>query len=461
MYENAFGVIAPHPPIIVRSVGGSRSEVTRDSLDALEQAAQALANYAPDTLVVMSPHAPALTDAVAIDDAEDYSGSFADFGDPAIHAWRGDRALARALTSEFESLSVPYVVRSHNARLRSGVLDHGVLVPLSFLDPSQHFPLVVVSLSYLPYAAHRSIGEAAAAAAARLGRRVAFIASGDLSHRLKPSAPAGYSPQAQKLDEAIVGLVRAGRFRDLAEIDESLVEAGGECGLRSFIALGGFIGEDPVPTRVLSYEGPWGVGYLTALVGQGALEACNDRGLDTPDAGSKGGNAGEEESEIVRLARSAIEKRVREGVKLKDPVLESAEYPPRAGAFVSLHRLGMLRGCIGTILPTRDTLAEEVVANAIEAAAHDPRFPPVGPHELDDLEVKVDVLGQPESCSLRDLDPKAYGVITTSGWRRGLLLPDLEGVDDVEHQVSIAMSKAGIKPGEPCSYERFKVDRYT
>ena len=103
----------------------------------------------------MSPHAPALTDAVAIDDAEDYSGSLAEFGDPAIHAWRGDRALARALTSEFESLAVPYVVRSHNARLRAGVLDHGALVPLSFLDPAQHFPLVVVSLSYLPYAAHR------------------------------------------------------------------------------------------------------------------------------------------------------------------------------------------------------------------------------------------------------------------------------------------------------------------
>jgi len=461
MSSNRFGVIAPHPPIFVRAVGGSRSEVTRSSLDALEQAAQALANYAPETLVVMSPHAPALTDAVAVDDAESYSGSFADFGDPAVHAWRGDRALARSLCEELESRSVAYVARSQNSRLRPGVLDHGVLVPLSFLDPSQHFPLVVVSLSYLPYAAHRSIGEAAAAAAARLGRRVAFVASGDLSHRLTPDAPAGYSPRAAQLDETIVGLVRSGRLQGLAEIDESLVEAGGECGLRSFIALGGFIGDDPVPTRVLAYEGPWGVGYLTALVGQDAIDACDDRALNTPDTGSKGGQAGEVESEIVALARRVIEARIREGVRVDAPVLESSDYPARAGAFVSLHRGGMLRGCIGTILPTRDTLAEEVAANAIEAATHDPRFPPIAADELGDLEVKVDVLNHPESCSLEELDPKRYGVITSSGWRRGLLLPDLEGVDDVEQQVSIAMSKAGIRPGEPCSYERFKVDRYT
>jgi AmmeMemoRadiSam system protein A len=121
----------------------------------------------------------------------------------------------------------------------------------------------------------------------------------------------------------------------------------------------------------------------------------------------------------------------------------------------------MLRGCIGTIQPTFPTLAEEVASNAVQAAAYDPRFPPVGEEELADLEIKVDVLHAPESCELTDLDPARYGVIVTNGRRRGLLLPDLEGVDDVSQQVSIALQKAGIAPGEGCDIERFLVDRYT
>lgn len=473
MSTPVFGIISPHPPIMVPAVGGNRAEVTHASIEAMDETAKALAAFAPETIVLMSPHAPALPDAIAVDDAELLEGSLAQFGEPTDHRWTGDPSLAHLLVDEIRRRGLEAVPRTEDARLRAGTLDHGVLVPLSFLDPAQHFSLVVVSLSQLPYAAHRSIGEALRAAAATSGRRVAFVASGDLSHRLTPDAPAGYSARARELDEAAVSLIERGLFSELARIDTTLIEAGGECGLRSFIALGGFAGEDPVPTRVLAYEGPWGVGYLTALVGEAALEACDTRSLATPDRGRKGGTAGSDESEIVRLARRSIEAYIREGRRLatasaaqegsesEEPAALGPQYPSRAGVFVSLHKGEELRGCIGTILPTRSTLAEEVVANAIEAASRDPRFPPVTVDELDVLDIKVDVLHQPESCSLEELDPRRYGVITSSGWRRGLLLPDLEGVDDVETQVAIAMRKAGIQEGEPCSYERFKVDRYT
>lgn len=469
-----FGIISPHPPIMVPAVGGSRAEVTHASLDALEQAAKAVAAFAPETIVLMSPHAPALPDAIVVDDAEVLEGSLAQFGDPASRRWAGDPPLAHLLVAEIEHRGLDAVPRTGDARLRAGSLDHGALVPLAFLDPAQHFSLVVVSPSQLlPYAAHRTVGKALRAAAAASGRRVAFVASGDLSHRLTPDAPAGYSERAKELDDAIVSLVERGSFAELPRIDRTLVEAGGECGLRSFMALGGFAGDDPVPTRVLAYEGPWGVGYLTALVGKAALEACDADAFATANRGHKQGTAGSDESEIVRLARRSIEAYVREGRRLATApggdgsavddgaAVLGEQYPPRAGAFVTLHRGDELRGCIGTILPTRSTLAEEVVANAIEAASRDPRFSPVTAEELDLLDIKVDVLHQPESCSLEELDPKRYGVITSSGWRRGLLLPDLEGVEDVETQVAIAMRKAGIQEGESCSYERFEVDRYT
>jgi AmmeMemoRadiSam system protein A len=121
----------------------------------------------------------------------------------------------------------------------------------------------------------------------------------------------------------------------------------------------------------------------------------------------------------------------------------------------------MLRGCIGTITPFRENLAGEICHNAIQAATCDPRFPPVAPEELDDLEISVDVLHEPEVVAgLQDLDAHRYGVIVTNGFRRGLLLPDLEGVDTPEQQVSIAMHKAGIASGETVTLERFQVDRY-
>jgi AmmeMemoRadiSam system protein A len=166
---------------------------------------------------------------------------------------------------------------------------------------------------------------------------------------------------------------------------------------------------------------------------------------------------------LVELARKTIENYVQEKRTIEPPEELGPEMQGRAGTFVSLHdRRGNLRGCIGTIEPQRPTVAQEVIQNAISAATRDPRFPPVQPEELEELDVKVDVLTEPEPIdSMDQLDPKRYGVIVESGWRRGLLLPDLEGVDTVEYQVDIAMRKAGIRPGEPMQLYRFEVKRYT
>lgn len=449
------GIIAPHPPIIVESVGGSRRMAARSTIEALGNAATELAAYAPDAVVVISPHAPALGDRYLIDDSESLHGSLATFGDPVVREWAGDPTLARAIISELDRAGVPVAARSTDTRFAPGALDHGVLVPLSLLDPTQRLHVVTISVALSSYSLHRSIGEAVSRAAAASAKRVAFIASGDLSHRLAPDAPAGYSPRAKDLDEAIVGIVERGRMGELSNISPSLIDLGGECGLRSLIALGGFLGEDPVESRVLAYEAPWGVGYLTAVLrgGNGAPFAA---GPALPDAAEDA-----PESQIVALARDAIRRHVTGDPSLEAPALTDPEYPAAAGAFVSLHSRGQLRGCIGTVLPTAGSLAEEVAYNAVQAATRDPRFPPVREAELDDLEVKVDVLRAPENCSVDDLDPEQYGVIVSSGGRRGLLLPDLEGVDDVRSQIEIAMRKAGIGPDDPCTYQRFRVDRYT
>lgn len=450
MASDVFGIIAPHPPIMVPSVGRADADVTRASSDAMHAAAQLLAAYDPDTVVIMSPHSPALADGFVVETAATTSGSLGQFGAPQTSmTFQGDPVLAAALLERLAAREIPAIDRASVPALHSGQLDHGVIVPMSFLDPQGRWPLLDLSLSYLPLETHRAMGEEIARAASRLGRRIAFIASGDCSHCLTPDAPAGYSPRGAEFDAALVDLIGVSDFTGLEALDPSLVDAAGECGLRSFVTLGGVA--SPARARVLSYEGPWGVGYMTAVVNEAAI---------TPASGLKSGSAGSDESDIVALARATIELFVRTNrtefpSQLADPAL-----PLRAGTFVSLHRNGELRGCIGTISPTEATLAEEVVHNAIQAATQDPRFPPLSKDELGDLDIKVDVLHAAEECTFEDLDPRDYGVIVSSGWRRGLLLPDLEGVDTPTQQVDIARRKAGISTGEQVTLERFKVDRY-
>lgn len=452
MSVTTFGLIVPHPPIFVPAVGGPERFKASASLDALNIAREALQRFDPETLVVMSPHAPAVYDTFLVDTSPRMSGSLSDFSDPTTFSWEVDTQLAEAILSALDMSDIPVAPRDSDERLRPGWLDHASIVPLSFLDPEMKRRIVVLSLSFLALSSHRIVGELVRESAADLGRRVAFVASGDCSHRLLPSAPAGFSERGREFDDRVVDLVEAGALAQLALTDPDLAESAGECGLRSFVTLGGFSGDDPIPTQVLVYEGPWGVGYLTALVGADAVGSGDD-GLAHAEADAAA------QSEIVTLARDTIRAYLGRGEQ-PAAVLNSADYPHRAGAFVSLHRGGALRGCIGTISPAQPTLAQEVVHNALEAALHDPRFESMTADELHDLEISVDVLHPAEPARAEDLDPKLFGVIVTSGHRRGLLLPDLEGVDDVETQLDIALQKGGISPHEEYLIERFRVERF-
>ena len=161
------------------------------------------------------------------------------------------------------------------------------------------------------------------------------------------------------------------------------------------------------------------------------------------------------------VARNALKLYLEKGSLQELPTRLPPEYPAKAGVFVSLKIKGQLRGCIGTIQPTRDNLVEEITKNAISAAMHDPRFPPLRNEEFSGLSISVDILGPLEEVKDETgLDPKVYGVLVRSGPRSGLLLPDLEGVDTVEQQVAIARQKAGISSGERVKLYRFTVTRY-
>jgi len=216
-----------------------------------------------------------------------------------------------------------------------------------------------------------------------------------------------------------------------------------------------------VAGRALSYEGPFGVGYLTAdFTAFGEAPSLLPLIIEDKEASRKEMLA--REDAWVRLAREGVEHYVKKGKQKSVPEgLPPELADEKAGVFVSIKKDGALRGCIGTIMPVKRSVAEEILANGVSAAAYDSRFDPITEDELDSLSYSVDVLSPPESISgPEELDLKRYGVIVTKGQKRGLLLPDLEGVDTIEEQISIACRKGGIGERERYDLERFEVIRH-
>lgn len=434
------GALTPHPPIIIPEIGGSELEKVKGTVDGFRSLAKKLKEKDPKRIVIITPHNIILGDSVGVLWADSFRGSLGQFGGPRDFAYPSDREFVEKLIKEAQKKGLPIDM------VRNSKLDHGVLVPLYYLlGIRSDIPIVVMSFAFLPSHTLYEIGAFLEEVLYQDPVPTALIASGDLSHRLTYDAPAGYSPRGKEFDAKIVEILRDFNKDELLSIDPYLLEEAGECGYRSIVMLFGAFDRWEVTTEVLSYEGPFGVGYCVAAI-------YPLRRLV------------KEEHPLVKLARKAVETFVKEGKVIPPPSPSemTPEMRERAGVFVSIKKRGRLRGCIGTYLPTCRNVAEEVIRNAIAACSEDPRFEPVRESELPHLEYSVDVLTEPEPVyDLSELAPKVYGVIVEApDGRKGLLLPDLEGVDTVEEQIDIASRKAGILRGEPIRVYRFKVRRY-
>lgn len=455
-------VLMPHPPVLLPEVGGGREREIAATGRAMAVAAAEVARWNPEVLILSSPHTILYGDYFHIAPGSGAAGSMAAFGAPQV---RMEAAYDAPLREEIIRRATKAGLQAGTLGQRDPSLDHGVLIPLYFLRKAGvTCPMVRMGLSGFSSLDHYRLGQCVAEAVNALGRRAVFVASGDLSHKLKADGPYGFAPEGPVFDEAVTRTMTSGNFLEFLTLDPSLCERAAECGLRSFQIMAGALDGLAVQPRLLSHEGTFGVGYGVALFpvtgrddSRRYAAACAQIQKERLAAHRA------KEDPWVRLARLSLETYVRQGHAL--PVLPE-NLPDQltgqaAGAFVSLHKDGRLRGCIGTITPTEETVAWEIVRNAISAGTRDPRFPPVHAAELDELIYSVDVLGQPEPVdSPALLDPKTYGVIVSYGRKRGLLLPDLDGVDTVEEQVAIARRKGGIRAEDPYSLQRFKVVRH-
>lgn len=459
----------PHPPIAVPEVGKKEAAKVRITTKAMGKLAEELAEINPQLIVAITPHGHVFSDAVTITGLKDLQGDLSSFGAPQVKVeFRPDEDAVQAILQESQDNHIPCASLDENMLKKfklENKLDHGLVVPLSFLyKTGWRGKLVPINMAFLSYEELYRFGRTLSLALDKLNVSWVLLVSGDLSHRLKREAPAGYSPRGAVFDEIVRQSIREGDVKRLINIDSELVEEAGECGLRPLIIALGSLDGYQIEAKELSYEGPFGIGYMVAWLKRG--QKMPERELADvlyEDRKKRMKEITEKESLLVKIARESISYYLTKGKFMRTPEIQERDLlDKKAGVFVSLKKYGHLRGCIGTIEPTKDSLIEEVIRNAVSAAVSDPRFEPVLIEEMDDIIISVDVLEKPEKVSLlKELNPQIYGVIVSCGRKRGLLLPDLPGIDTPEEQVKIAGQKAGIGSDEKVVLERFKVTRYT
>ena len=461
------GYMLPHPPLIVPEIGRGEEEVVRETIRSYEKAAADLCSLRPETIVITSPHSVMYSDYFHISPGRTAKGDFANFRAPQLKfQFPYDAEMVQRIGEIADSVSFPAGTLGERDRK----LDHGTLVPLYFIlkayeqaGISPDFSIVRIGLSGLSLPLHYHLGQIIAKAADELGRKTVFVASGDLSHKLQEDGPYGFNPDGPRYDEKIMQVMGEADFGELLRFDSNLCQNAAECGHRSFVIMAGAFDRTAVTARKLTHEDVTGVGYGICIYHTSGSDPERDF-LDKYAQERKAASAAarQEEDPYVRLARETVESYVMTGkISLTPDAVTSEMLQKQAGAFVSIHLDGELRGCIGTIAAVQDDLSQEIMHNAISACSQDPRFMPVTDEELPFLDYSVDILGDAEDIdSPAQLDVKRYGVIVSSGGRRGLLLPDLEGVDTVEEQIRIAKRKAGISEGKPCKLQRFEVIRH-
>ncbi|MCR5627345.1 MAG: AmmeMemoRadiSam system protein B, partial [Lachnospiraceae bacterium] len=335
--------MVPHPPIAVHEIGRGEEEMIRPSLDSYDAVARDIAKIKPETIIITSPHQVLYSDYFHISPGRHATGDFSSFRAPEVtFNVDYDEELVNKISELCGLMNFPAGPDGE----RNPSLDHGVMVPLYFINKYYtNYKLVRIGLSGLSLEAHYHFGELIANAVQALGRSCVFVGSGDLSHCQKQDGPYGYKPEGPAYDEKLMDTMNRGAFKELLNFDEVLLDKAEECGHRSFTIMGGAVGNDEVDITTLSHESTFGVGYGFAIY----------------HPKEKQMNKTESNDIYVNLAKMTIAEYITDHKRLKVPDdLPDELTKTRAGAFVSIHEHGMLRGCIGTIGPVRDSLAEEI-----------------------------------------------------------------------------------------------------
>ena len=443
------GVVVPHPPLIIPDVGLGKEKEIQDTIDSYEEIAKRIGELEPDTIILISPHGIGYSDYINIYDGTGSIGDFSNFG-------AKDTSIKVEYDKEFIDGLCDYLKEINFFAGKTKVdneLDHGCLVPLYFINKYyKNYKVIRISIGGLLNEDYYELGTLIKKYSEQLNRKIFVVASGDLSHTLLEEGPYGFNENGVKYEERIVNDLKNSNFINLLDYNEDFLYSAGICGHKGFCILGGILDGLDYDTNFYSHEGPFGVGYMVCsyIVNSSNGKKYLDGWLDNKKEIVN--KIKLQEDGYIQLARKSIEEFV-----INNKIIDVAEViHKKSGCFVSIHKFGELRGCIGTTFACYNNLSLEIINNAISACSKDPRFRPIKKEELPYLVIDVDELSTSVLIESRDeLDPKKYGVIVEEGLKRGVLLPDLDGVDTVEEQLSIACRKANITSN---NYEIYKFE---
>ena len=458
--------IMPHPPIVIPDVGKGEEVKIESTSNACLKISKEISELNPDTIIIITPHGPVFSDAIALMNIPKIKGDLIQFSAPQVSFNMNiNIELTESIIENSNNVHLPALGLTENNSKNFGInleLDHGSMIPLYFINKNyKNYNLVHITYGILSEIDLYSFGMTIKKSVEESPFNAVVIASGDLSHKLSEDGPYGLSPYGKEFDNKITNLLQTGTVLDIFNLDKNKIESAAECGLESFYILLGTLDGTNYSGELLSYEGPFGVGYAVMNLKpiNSECEGCIHKLKEIRD--DKINKKRKNESMYVKLAREALEHYIKFGKFLDiQPYLSTELCEEKRGVFVSLKKFGTLRGCIGTIYPSTDNIASGIIRNSIEASSNDPRFLPVQESELPYLEYSVDILTTPEKTTKSELNPEKYGIIVSSKNRRGLLLPALEGIDTIDEQIAIALKKADISSSDTYSIERFEVVRY-
>lgn len=474
--------LMPHAPVFLEAIGHRQIRAVNETIESMHQIGKTIKELEPDMIVFISPHGPVFSDAIAVYDLESYKGDFNAFGEFELeYEFKIESSFLKLLCELSDENDLDYYPLKRNQFKEfhhDPKLDHGVLVPAHFIyQHVDNIPMVAMSYGTFSYLRLIKNGKLLKTASDRLGLNIVVVASGDMSHALKDSGPYALDPSGPWFDTLMKKNIDEQKPWEIFTESQDKIEQAKECGLRSFAMMLGALEGTNIESKVLSYEGPFGVGYLCASF------KINDKGVDV-DWLSQIQNRIDEQYDahiktehfLVKFARLVIEERVKGRVPPKLSITNdyvmvnniSLEWPKdnnflkiRRGTFVSIKNESGLRGCIGTIIPTQKNVINEVYRNALAAATKDYRFDPIETDELKSLIISVDVLSELEEVEDQNkLSPDRFGVIVSSKGRQGVLLPNLESIETIDEQLRIACNKGGFSVDETDKIMRFTVDRF-
>ena len=431
--------IVPHPPTLIRDIAKKEEKKLPITHYAFDEATKFILEKKPEVIILISAHAPLGKNVFNISSAKNAHGNMKHLDVP-----------AEDVTVEYDEILTESIVRNSNWNKidicveDDETLDHGSIIAISYLKKyDDSIKIIRIGPSTLSWEKHFEFGRTIAKAINERNRKVALIVSGDLSHKLLEEGPYGYDAAGPWYDKEICKIIQSAKLEDLLKLDKKKVQLASQCGLSSFIIMAGILYQLPLKSKLLSYEGPFGVGYAVATF---------EQMKEIP------------KSDIVVYAENIIKTYLEKGEKIVPTYhndFEMRYQHEQAGVFISIHKHGWLRGCRGTLHPQYKNVVEELIENTLLTIEKDPRFPPVEMEEVDELRVSVFILKNFEIVNnIKELNPQKYVIVVESNGRQGILLPRVPGIEDIDQQIQIAKEKANILEAEDVKIQRFEADIY-